>query len=207
MPSLLFGSVPERVERGEFFCPECHTDRPYHRVVVRRALTLGRWRLLWWGRWGEYIECFECLATYRPEVLAYDAGDETAEVMAEYQQAVRRVLALMVATDGVIEDAEIQTVRTIFEAVSGGRLSRSDVLREVDEVTRTPTTVARYLSRVVGYLNDYGKEQVLRAARMVSRADGVVVASELHMMRRLGGVLHLSQKRVEALLREGEPAG
>lgn len=202
MPSLLFGASPTRVERGEFTCPECRENRTYDRVVVRRTMRIiARWTVPL-GRLGEYIECGACDLTWRPEVLAYDAGDSTATIMAEYQRVMKRLLALMVVTDGVIAEAEIATVQRIFEAISGRALGRSDVLQEVQEVVRTPATAARYLASVLGYLNEYGKEQVLRAAAMVSRADGTVHARERELVVRLGGVMRTEPVRIGRVLRE-----
>ena len=63
-----------------------------------------------------------------------------------------------------------------------------------------PTTAARYLARVAGYLNEYGKEQVLRAAALVSLCDGHLDAREQNVVRRLGGVLKLEGGRVDAIL-------
>lgn len=202
MPSMLFGTHPERIERGEFTCPGCTTPRAYERIVVRRTLTILGRSVLPLGRIGEYIECGDCRATYRPEVLAYDAGDDTSSVMAEYQRVVKRLLALMMVTDGVIAEPEIATVREIFEAVSGRSLARADVLEEAREVTRTPATAARYLASVAGYLNAYGKEQVLRAAAMVSRCDGRVHDRERELVVRLGGVLRTDPDCVGRVLRE-----
>ena len=94
MPSLLFGTHPQRVERGRFTCPGCATAFAYERIVVRRTFRLLGRPLFAVGRLGEYVECSGCSGTYRPEVLAYDAGDETSVVMAEYQRVVKRLLAL-----------------------------------------------------------------------------------------------------------------
>lgn len=202
MPSLLFGVHAERIERGQFTCPECGDARRYDRVVVRRTIRLPGLGFRRFGSWGEYVECIDCEGTYRPEVLAYDAGDSTPVIMTEYQRVVRRLLALMVVTDGVIHEPEIMTVREIYEAVSGHELSRADVLAEADAVLEHPVTVARYLAGVVGYLNEYGKEQVLRAAAMVSRADGNVHARERELVIRLGGVMRADVDRVGRVLRE-----
>lgn len=205
MPNILFGTEPNpiRVGHGEFFCPHCMETRPYERTDVRRALRLLSVVRLPAGRLGEYVECQHCLSTFRPEVLAYDAGERTPLVMAEYQYAVRRVLALMVAADGVIQPPEVQIVRRIFDDLTGLPLSRDDVLDEVAQVGREPSTAARYLARVVGYLNEYGKEQVLRAAVRVSHADGALDEREAAMVRRLGAVLHLPAERTEAILAAG----
>ncbi len=171
-------------------------------MVVRRALTVRGRRILPLGRVGEYIECDVCRATYRPEVLAYDAGPDTPRVMAEYQRVMKRLLALMVVSDGVIAEPEIETVRKIFEAISGQSLARSDVLDEAEAVTRTPATVARYLASVAAYLNEYGKEQVLRAAAEVSRADGAVHLRERELVLRLAALLRADPASVSRVLRQ-----
>ena len=158
--------------------------------------------LLSMGTEGEYIECDRCLATFRPEVLAYDAGRETSRVTAEYQRAVARVLALMVAADGTVRDPEIEAVQEVFEAVTGRRLTLEEVTEEVEAAARTPTSVARYLAAVVGFLNEYGREQVLRAAALVSCSDGHVHESERRVLRRLAGVMGLEPTRTDEILAE-----
>lgn len=169
------------------------------RTEVRRSVTVFGWTLLG-GRRGEYVECERCLATYRPEILSYDAGPATDTVMAEYQRAVLRVLVLMVVVDGRIREPEIQTVREIYEAVCGVELTRASVLEEVEKLRRAPMTVARYVASVAPYLNDYGKEQVLRAIALVSRSDGEVHEREVGLTRRLAGVLRVGPARLEAIL-------
>jgi len=197
--------TPVRVGQGEFDCPECMARRPYHRTrVARRLHVLGA--VLPAGIYGEYVECQVCLATFRPEVLAYDAGERTPAAIAEYQRAMRRILAVMVAADGRIRDPEVEVVRRIFRAVTGKLLTRDEVLEEVADAGRNPMSAARFLARVMGYLNDYGKEQILRAAALVSRCDGELHAREAEMVRRLGGVMRLPGRRVERILGLGERA-
>ncbi len=201
MPTIFFGTEPSptRVGAGEFECPECMARRPYQRTrVLRRLRVLGL--AFPAGVYGEYIECQGCLATFRPEVLAYDAGARTPEAVAEYQRAMRRILALMVAADGKVRDREITTVRRIFEAVTGKALTAAEVRAEVEEAGRAPTTAARFLARVIGVLNEYGKEQILRAATLVSRCDGELHAREADLVRRLGGVLKVAPRRIERIL-------
>lgn len=202
MPSLLFATAlePQRIERGSFSCPHCTDAHPYTRVVVRKTVTIVGIHVPI-GKEGEYIECSDCLSTYRPEVLAYDAGQDTPRVLAEYQRALKRVLALLIITDGQIHDDEIDTLQCVFHAVCGEELSRAEVVEEAHAVSREPMTAARYLAQVMGYLNDYGKEQVLRGAAMVSHADGSLHEREANMVRRLAGVMRLDPARTEAVLR------
>jgi len=204
MPSLLFGDSadPRRVASGTFACPQCRGQRAFTRVIVDRAVSLLGVRVPA-GRFGEYVECGDCLATYRPEVLATDAAASGYAFMPEYHRAMRRVLALLIIADGQLHEAEVATVQRIHEAVSGTRLSRADVVQEAADVAREPTTAARYLARVLGSLNEHGREQVLRAAVMVSRSDGDVHRLELDMVRRLGAVMRLPPERIDALLADG----
>src|SRR5919109_2493526 len=197
MPSFLFetGPDPRRVDRGTFSCPYCAETRRYARVHVRRSMNVIGLRVPL-GTYGEYIECTTCLSTYRPEVLACDAGADAPRVLAEYQRALKRVLALLVITDGRIPDAAVETVQRIFEAVCGESLSTSDVIEEAKEAARVPMTAARYLAQVVGHLNDSGKEQVLRGAALVSRADGSLQDGDANIVRRLAGVIHLDPGRL-----------
>jgi uncharacterized tellurite resistance protein B-like protein len=201
VPSILFAddAADRSIERGTFSCPACGGERAYARVVVNRSVALFGLRMPV-GKWGEYIECAACLGTYRPEVLAYDAGPEAPRVMPEYQRALRHVLALLVITDGRIHETEIRTVQQVYDAVCGTCLTRAEVLAEMEAVAAAPTTAARYLAQVMGYLNDYGKEQVLRGAARVCSADGDVAESEIDMVRRLGAVMRLDRSRVEAVL-------
>jgi tellurite resistance protein len=201
MPSFLFetGPDPRRVDRGTFSCPRCAETRRYTRIAVRRSLNVIGLSVPF-GTYGEYIECTTCLATYRPEVLACDVGADAPRVLAEYERALKRVLALLVITDGRIDDAEVATVQRIFEAVCGETLSTADVIAEAKLAAREPMTAARFLAQIVGHLNDYGKEQVLRGAALVSHADGSLEAREANMVRRLAAVMHLDPARLDDLL-------
>lgn len=202
MPSLLFptGTAPRKTGQGTFRCPACKGSHPYTRVVVGRVMRIFAIQLPA-GIYGEYVECGTCLSTYRPAVLAFHDGEERAGIAAEYERALRRVLALLVVSDGQIHDAEISTVQRVYSAVTGSQLSRDAVIAEANEVAENPTSAARYLSEVVGYLNDRGKEQVLRGAALVTGADGHVHDKEAEMVRRLGGVMQLDEERVEYVLR------
>jgi uncharacterized tellurite resistance protein B-like protein len=124
--------------------------------------------------------------------------------MSEYQRVMKRVLALMVVTDGRILEPEIASMRHVFEAVTGDEISRADVLAEAAQVTETPMSVARYLARVLGFLNEYGKEQILRATALISTSDGVIHDAERTMVVRLAGVMRLPPERVGAVLNEFE---
>lgn len=183
-------------------CPECRAERSYLRVVVRRRFRVPAVPGIPLGRYGEFVECQSCRSTFRPEVLAYGPDARSADSAAEYQRAMKRVLALMVVSDGKVHGREVETVQAVYEAVTGRRLGRAEVSSELDAVAEEPVSVARYLARAMGYLNEYGKEQILRACVLVSHADGRVHEREAEMMRHLGGVMRMDPAAVERVVRE-----
>ena len=199
MPSILFGGSDDAErERGEFACPECAATRAYRRIRASASPEADA------EVEAELVECEACLSTYRPEVLAYDASDPQRPAMAEYQRTILRVLAMMVITDGHIHGREVETVREVFRAVSGREIPPERVLDEIVEVRREPVTVARYLARAMAFLNEYGREQVLRACVLISRADQHLHRRESEMVRHLGRVMRLEQERIEEILRSVE---
>ncbi|MBR9990499.1 MAG: TerB family tellurite resistance protein [Gemmatimonadetes bacterium] len=202
MPSLLFptGSVPREAGRGTFNCPACRGSNPYTRVVVGRVLRIFAIQFPA-GVYGEYVECGACLSTYRPSALAFTSQEEREGITAEYERALRRLLALLVISDGDIHDAEIRMLQRVFSAVTGSQLTRAEVLAEVKDAAENPTSAARYLGEVVGLLNDRGKEQILRGAAMVVGSDGHVHDAEADLVRRLGAVMQLDDDRVAYVMR------
>jgi uncharacterized tellurite resistance protein B-like protein len=202
VPSLLFPtSHSERTtDRGSFSCPSCRSTREFRRVVVGRVVRVFAMRLPA-GVYGEYVECADCLATFRPAALVWGASGAPDHLAAEYERALLRVLALLVISDGHIDPAEVATVQRIFAAVTGHELQRDAVIAEAREAAAAPSTAARFLAGVVGFLNDHGREQILRGAAMVTGADGRVHHSEAEVVRRLGAVLQLPDDRVEYVLR------
>jgi uncharacterized tellurite resistance protein B-like protein len=202
MPPFLFptGHSERTTDQGAFYCPACREPRDYRRVVVGRVVRVFAIQLPA-GIYGQYVECTGCLATFRPSALALRPEDPGPDTAAEYERALLRVLALLVISDGHIDDAEIRVVQRVYGSVTGTQLTREAVIAEARDVAEHPTTAARYLSRIVGYLNDHGREQILRGAALVSGADGRVVQVEEDLVRRLGAVLQLSPDRIEYVLR------
>ena len=202
MPPLPFpaGPAPRTTERGTFRCPACGSESAFKRVVVGRTVRIFAMRVPA-GTYGEYIECESCLATFRPAALAFQEGGDRARITAEYERALLRVLALLVVSDGEIHETEITMVQRVYASITGDALTAAQVTAEARDVAEQPTSVARYLAGVVGFLNERGKEQVLRGAALVSGADGHVLAAEAEMVRRLGAVMQMDRSRVEEILR------
>jgi tellurite resistance protein len=107
---------------------------------------------------------------------------------------------LLAISDGHIDPVEISTVQRVYAAVTGNQLTSERVRLEAEDVAQNPTSAAHYLSQVLGYLNDRGKEQVLRGAALVTGADGRVHEAEAELVRRFGAVMQMDPDRVEYVL-------
>ncbi len=198
---IVFGTrgITTTREKGEFHCPGCRDQQPFRHRNVRR------WFHLYWipiiplDKVGEYVECRYCKATWQPDVLSHDFAAEDKDFDAEYQLAIRRVMVMMMMADGVIEAEEMDTIRTVYEKLSGKKVSDEELLDEVELVRTEGKTVSDYVRHLVGKLNPEGRELVLKAAFFVAAADGVFQDEEKVMMRQLAKTLQIRAARFEQI--------
>lgn len=59
------------VDQGQFHCPRCDEPRSYTHKRVSNYFTLYFIPLFPTSTLGEYVECYSCGETYKPEVLSY----------------------------------------------------------------------------------------------------------------------------------------
>ncbi len=202
---IIFGTrgITTTPDRGEFLCPECGGQREYAHRRVRRFFTLYFIPVIPLDKVGEYIECAGCQGTFKEQVLDHQSGPDAAiNVEAEFQQVIKRVMALMTLADGEVDAAEIETMASIF-----GQLTNRQVAPQVleDEVTRARTegrTVADYLRGVSPMLNDHGKEMILRAAYMVAASDGVFHEDEMSLLEESAKALQMTPAHLQGILAE-----
>lgn len=68
---IIYGAVnrSSTLERGNFMCPCCGTQRGYQHIMVKRWFTLYFIPICPVSTMGEYVECTSCAQTYGVEVL------------------------------------------------------------------------------------------------------------------------------------------
>jgi tellurite resistance protein len=201
---IIFGTrgVTYGSGEGEFFCPDCGDKRPYAQKRVRRFFTLYFIPLIPLDLLGEYVECRHCTSTYKTGILDLVPGKSEAEEEAEFRKATRRVLVLMMLADGKVEESEIAAIQDIL-----GKLEKRDVPREeIDAELRAahhgPQDLQEYCKSMAGYLNDHGREMVVRAALAVATADGHFDTTEKEALARIAGALNLSKAHFTGILAE-----
>ena len=201
---IIFGArgVTSTIGNGSFYCPECRSTREYAKKRVRRFFTLYFIPLIPLDTLGEYIECEVCKNTFRESVLDY--SPEAAEVRfeAEFHKCIRRVMVLMILADGKIGDSEIQSIQQVYSRVSSSQISESDVRKEVAMAYQENLPLTDYLKKVSPYMNDNGKELVLKSAFFVAAADGVFQEEEKKLLTEIAQALQMSPSHFKGVLAE-----
>jgi tellurite resistance protein len=199
---IIFGTrgVTYSAGSGDFHCPECRSKLPYKHKRVRRFFTLYFIPVIPLDLHGEYIECQSCRGTYRLDVRDLDPEAETAQFEAEFHRTVKRVMVQMMLADGEVDEEEVQTIREIYGELTNSELSDADVRSEISLVEREQQDVATSMAQFAGYLNDSGKEIVIRAAFLVAAADGEFHDDEKALLAEIGQALGMSDAHLKGVI-------
>ncbi len=191
-----YGITYSKGPPGEFHCPCCSGMRGYRHRRVRRFFHVFFIPLIPLNLAGEYVECAGCKGTYKLEVLA----QAQAPGLSEGQKAARRVLAMMTLADGRVEESEIAAILDYLRYAEKRNVTRDEVLAELEAARTAPPDVETFCRQIMGFLNEQGRQDVLKAAHMVASADGHVDPSEQKLLERLGIALGMKPAQVSSNL-------
>ena len=199
---IIFGTrgVTYSAGSGTFYCPQCRSEAPYNHKRVRRFFSLYFIPLIPLDLHAEYIECQRCRGTYRLEVLDPDPQAGAAEFEAEFHRAVKRVMVQMMLADGVPDDEEVRTIQRIYGQLTHSEMSDEEVQSEIRQVERDQQDIAASLAQFANYLNDDGKELVVKAAFLVAAADGEFQDEEKVLLATVGQSLGMSASHLNGVI-------
>lgn len=193
-------AVTRKTDSGTFHCPNCGSPQFYERKTIQKHGHVYFIPLLPMGDTAEYVECQGCRETFRPEVLSFDPGQKEREFKSEFDRALKRLMVLMMMADGAVEEEEIATIMGIYESVAKRSLTRADVLREVKEAKSEGLRAADYAAHIGPYLNDHGKELVMRAVLTVAASDGHIDDAEKGAVGEIAHSLEMTPSHVKGIL-------
>ena len=120
-------------------------------------------------------------------------------------------MVLISMADGDIDDSEVKMISSIYGKIAGQELDEKSILEEALSAKKEGLSVTDYLLTVSPFLNDSGKERIIRAAFFVAAADGEFHDEEVKLLEEMAGALEISQAHfkgiVAELLKGLEPAG
>jgi tellurite resistance protein len=203
---IIFGTrgVTYGAGQGEFYCPDCESKRPYSQKRVRRFFTLYFIPLVPLDLLGEYVECTHCTSTYKTGILDLVPGKSEEEEEAEFRKATRRVLVLMMLADGNVDESEINAIIEIIGKLERREVSRDEITAEVAAARAAPQDIQEYCKGMAGFLNDRGREMVVRAALQVASADGHFDTTEKEALAKIAASLNLSKAHFTGIMAEAQ---
>ena len=199
---IFFGTrgVTYSKNRGEVSCPNCQSQRAYSHQRVRRFFTLYFIPTIPLDLHGEYIECQRCDNAYDLEVLNLDPQAGNAEFEAEFHQAIKRTMVAMMIADGAIEDSELEVIQGVYQNLTGIDLSNEVLEEEIRQAKGEGRDVTNTLADIVGYLNNAGKEMVIKAAFLIAVADGEIQDEEELLIGQIARSLEMSNAHLQGVL-------
>ncbi|GAB5525398.1 MAG: zinc-ribbon domain-containing protein [Roseivirga sp.] len=156
------------------------------------------------GSAGEYVECGSCKGTFIPRVLE-NHPEKKEEFMAVYEQAIKHSMVLIMLADGEVDENEMNQVLAIFNKFGNKEIDLAELAEYVKQVEREKEDVTTYLKKVAGYLNEHGKETVIKCGLSVAAADGHIDDSEMKMIIEMGKALDMSALHVKGIISEMYP--
>jgi tellurite resistance protein len=108
----------------------------------------------------------------------------------------------MMLADGKIDEYEIQSIQQVYSRVSGSQTSESEVRKEIEMVYQENLPLTDYLKNVSPYMNDNGKELILKSAFFMAVADGVFRREEKNLLTKIAQALQMSPSHFKGVLAE-----
>lgn len=200
---IIFGTrgVTYNHREGRFYCPACSGEKGYKHKRVRRFFTLYFIPLIPLDLLADYIECGRCRGTFKEEILDYDPSTDQA-VEAEFQLAIKRVMVLMMMADGVIDDDEVTAISELYSRIAKEPFGEEQVRAEISAAEAAGKSASDYLTQVGPYINDSGKELILKAGIVVAAADGEFQDEEKLLLLEMAKALQVSPAHLKRLLDE-----
>ena len=192
----VFGTkvLTRSIGTGPFLCQHCGVERTYSTMQVRRVFTLFSVPLIPVRAVAEYVECDVCRSTWRDDDARSQEGGDPVVVTAaeaEFRQVIKRVMVMMIMVDGEATEAEVALVRELYQRVDAAGVTVEAIAAEAREARRDPMSIDDYLSRVGDFLNQPGKQLVLKAALLVASADHAFREKEAAFLDRIAAGLHM----------------
>jgi DnaJ-domain-containing protein 1 len=199
---IIFGTSGITYSKGQanFHCPQCGSEVPYKQKRVRRFFTLYFIPVIPLDLVAEYVECQHCRGTFQTAVLEFDPDTQAVQFEAEFHHAVKRTMVLMMLADGVVDDGEIEVIRTVYEKLTAVELTDADVQHEIDAAQSDGAGIDAYLAQMAGFLNDQGKEMVVKGAFLVAAADGEFQEEEQQLLVQIGKTLQMSPAHLKGVI-------
>src|SRR4029077_14121744 len=170
---IIWGTKPLRfrVDRSQFYCPNCGERQPFARRRVRRFFTLYFVPIIPLSVLGEYVECEHCKNQYRPDVLSHDPSENARLFRAKVEKVIEQVLLMLVTADGQLHTEEFAAVQQVLNEIGSTPMTEAKLRQKLAEHPPSAPEILERVAELGDGLSDDGKELVLKAAILVAVSD------------------------------------
>ncbi|HNR44483.1 MAG TPA: zinc-ribbon domain-containing protein [Methanofastidiosum sp.] len=194
------GGRNKTITSGTFYCPTCNSEQEFNHKKAKKYFTLYFVPLIPLEEGGEFIECKNCKSTFNLNVLQYRPSLGKEEFLSEYKIAFKKLVIMMALADGRIHENEIRGISDIYSGLIGRKVSLEEVEKEIQLVKNEGLTIQEYLKKIAPYLNDFGKESIIKNVFLISLADGYVDESEKKLMIEIATSLGISPAHYKGII-------
>lgn len=188
---ILVGSMEwaSTIEKGDFFCPKCNAAKTYQRKIARPFLTLYFVPIIPIGSLREYVVCRSCRERFDPTILSSGQAAELLRTSlpaagpAPFETELLRMIALIIAEDDQVSDAEILMATRVYESMVLQNLPRAELDRVCREVITLRINADRYVGIAGEGMSHDQKLKCVQAMFAVASAEG-----------------HISPRRLQSLM-------
>ena len=116
--------------------------------------------------------------------------------------ATRDIMLKIALADGILEDQELDQTIKSFGAITNREISNQQLIEALEVLKADDINIKKYALSIAPYLNDVGKEMVLRGAIAVSKSDGNIQNEEIVMLHSLALALDLPRTYANGIFHE-----
>ena len=184
---IIWGSKLKTIteSNGNFHCPECNDYKNYEFKKVKKYFTFLFILQFEADYLSEYVEYEECHSTFKEDVLKYDPKASNLKMRGLYFSAARDIMISIAMADGKIGNDEFEKIINSFEEITQIKLEKSELLDAIRNIKMREHSISQISKEIAPYLNDQGKETVLRAAITISKADNFIQDEEINLLHSL----------------------
>lgn len=187
---------------GTFYCQNCQMESEYYHEQVHEKATVFFIPIVNLRLLGEYIECQSCANTYEMEILDYDPEQKKKEIEAIYLVGIKKVMTTMMLADGKIDENEKSMMKDIYKNITDLALSDNDIDKEIKNCKANPVGLDNCLKELFSYLNESGRETIIKVAYWVSIADGEVDKREEKLLIKMAKHFQISSAHLRGIISE-----
>ena len=206
---LIIGTtqIVRKREKGSFLCPNCGSETPYRRKSVQTFLTLYFIPVFPIGKRSDYLECAVCAGTFDPRIASVPREKIVEAIEAAAVQHVGHAMVITLAAQPEVSDEAVDTLRSIYERLSGGVVSTEEVRNQIEGAKNPYFDADEQMFRIADQLDERWSERLVQAVFLVANADGEATPEQMELLSELPALLGMSEERFRELVSDAIERG